>query len=131
MNDHPNTMLMRRAYDAFSASDLDALREIVAEGATWHQPGHNAISGDYVGRDAIFGYFGKLSELTGGTFKAEVIDIVADDERAIAVQRSTATKNGEVYDTKDVLVSEIRDGKFVDTQVYESNPELEDGFWVA
>lgn len=131
MNDHPNTMLMRRAYDAFSASDLDALREIVAEDATWHQPGHNAISGDYVGRDAIFGYFGKLSELTGGTFKAEVIDIVADDERAIAVQRSTATKNGEVYDTKDVLVSEIRDGKFVDTQVYESNPELEDGFWVA
>lgn len=131
MNDHPNTMLMQRAYDAFSAGDLAALGELIADDATWHQPGHNAISGDYTGREAIFEYFGKLVELTGGTFKAEVIDIVADDDRAMAVQHSTADKDGKVYDTKNVLVSEIRDGKFVETQVYESNPELEDSFWAV
>jgi uncharacterized protein len=129
MNDHPNTMLMKRAYEAFDTGDLDALRELIAEDAVWHQPGDNAISGDYVGRDAIFDYFGKLLEHSDGTFKAEVVDIIADDERVVAIQHSMARRNGDVYDTRDVLVSEVVDGKFTETQVYESEPRLEDQFW--
>jgi uncharacterized protein len=131
MNEHPNAMLMQRAYDAFDAHDLAALGELIAEDASWHQPGHNAISGDYVGRDAILDYFGKLMALSFGTFKAEVVDIVADDDRVIAVQRSTAHRDGQAIDTRDVLVTEVVDGKLFDTQVYESDPDLEDDFWRA
>lgn len=129
MNDHTNATLMQRGYDAFASGDLDTLTELIAPDAVWHQPGHNSIAGDYVGRDAIFDYFGKLLTLTDGTFKAEVVDIVADDDRAIAIQHSTGTRNGQKYDTKNVVVFEMRDGRFVETQVYESDPELEDRFW--
>jgi uncharacterized protein len=131
MNDHPNTMLMKRAYEAFAAQDLETLGDLIAEDAVWRQPGNNPIAGEYQGRDAIFDYFGKLLTFSDGTFKAEPIDILADDERVMVLQHTTAKRNGQNYDTRDVLVCEVKDGKFVDTQVFESEPALEDSFWAG
>ena len=64
---------LRRGYKAFADNDVATLSEIIPEDAVWHVPGRSQLAGDYRGRDAIFGYFMKLSELTGGTFKAELV----------------------------------------------------------
>ena len=129
MAEHPNAVLMRHAYDAFGSGDLDALRDLMAEDAEWHEPGTSLIAGDYVGRDQVFEFFGKLFNLSGGTFKAEVIDILADDDRAVAIQHSTAARNGKTLDTRDVVVTEIRDGKLLNTQLFAADERQEDIFW--
>jgi ketosteroid isomerase-like protein len=36
---HPNEELARRGYDAFSNSDIDALRPVVADNTIFHEPG--------------------------------------------------------------------------------------------
>ncbi len=84
----------------------------------WHIGGNNQLSGDYRGRDAIFGYFAKLMELTDGTFKADLIHAVGDDQFAIALQRSSARANGQDYDGTDVLVDRMQNGLAVETWVY-------------
>lgn len=129
MPEHPNAQLMQRAYAAFAAGDMDVLGALMAEDAVWHQPGNSEIAGDYKGRDEIFDYFGKLLDRSEGTIKVEPLDILADDERVVAIQHTTAMRKGEKYDTRNVLVCEIKDGKFVETQVFESDPEAEDRFW--
>jgi len=129
MAEHANATLVRRGYTAFTTGDLDTLRTLMTEDAAWHQPGNAAIAGDYVGREQVFDYFGKLYSLTDGTFKADVIDILADDDRAVVIQHSTARRDGRSLDTRDVVVYEIHDGKFTDTQVYASDPTQEDTFW--
>lgn len=129
MPEHPNAKLMQRAYAAFAAGDMDILGALIAEDAVWHQPGNSAIAGDYKGRDEIFDYFGKLLDRSEGTLKVEPLDILADDERVVAIQHTTAMRKGEQYDTRNVLVCEIKDGQFVETQVFESDPEAEDRFW--
>jgi ketosteroid isomerase-like protein len=129
MTEHPNVVLARRGYEAFQSGDVDALSELFADDAVWHEPGMSRIAGDYVGRDRVFEFFGKLSELSGGTFKAEVVDLMADDERAIAIQHSTARRDGKVLDARDVLVYEIRDGKVMDVQLFAGDAQEEDAFW--
>src|SRR2546428_7653130 len=77
---HPNVELLQKGYDAFEKGDLDTLRELFAADIVFHTTGHSPLAGDYRGQDEVFGFFGKLVELTGGTFKIERHAVLADDE---------------------------------------------------
>lgn len=118
---HENAERLRRGYEAFASGDLEKMNEFIPEDAVWHVTGNNVFSGDYRGRDAIYGYFGKLFEATGGTFKATLLHVVADDEVAVAIQRTTATIGGRAVDTRDVLVDRVENGQAVETWVYLEN----------
>jgi hypothetical protein len=118
MSVHPNVEQLQRGYKAFGDGDMDVLAEIIPENAVWHVGGNNQLTGDYRGRDAIFGYFAKLMELSNGTFKADLIHAIADDHFACALQRSTATANGVDYDATDVLIDRMENGVAVETWLY-------------
>ena len=109
---------LRRGYKAFADNDVDTLTEIIPEDAVWHAPGRSQLAGDYKGREAIFGYFMKLAELTGGTFKAELVHVVGDDNYVVALQRTTATVSGKSLDSFDVLVDRMENDKAVETWVW-------------
>jgi ketosteroid isomerase-like protein len=65
----------KRAYAAFGTGDLATLTELIAPDCVWHVGGHSQLAGDYIGHEQILGYFGKLYELTDGTFTATLDDI--------------------------------------------------------
>src|SRR5713226_7362004 len=95
---HPNEELMRRGYEAFLGGDLGALNDLFADDIVWHVPGRNQMAGDFAGKDAVFGQFAKLMELTGGTFKLEIHDILANDTHAVVLVRATAEHDGRKLD---------------------------------
>jgi ketosteroid isomerase-like protein len=111
VTDHPNVDLMKRGYAAFAGGDLDTLKELFADDIVWHNPGESIISGDYKGRDEVFAFFGKLVQETGGTFRLDIHDILANDEHAVALARVHAERNGKVEDQNVVHVFHVKDGK--------------------
>ena len=129
MTEHPNAVLTRKAYNAFASGDLEALKGMMTDDSVWHEPGTSPTAGNYKGRDQITEFFVKLFDISNGTFKAEVVDILADDDRAVVIQHSTATRDGKKLDTREALEFEIRDGKFVKTQMYPSDVGQENAFW--
>jgi ketosteroid isomerase-like protein len=82
---HPNEDLIRRGYAAFSRGDMDTLRELFHPDIVWHAPGRSQLAGDHQGVEAVLGYFGRTMELTGGNFRADVHDVVANDEHAVSL----------------------------------------------
>jgi len=40
------------------------LNDLFAEDLLWHENGRNQASGEYRGREAVYGLFGKLMEVT-------------------------------------------------------------------
>src|SRR3954454_24265968 len=66
---HPNADLLNKGYDAFDKGDMDTIRGLFADDIVFHVPGNSQVSGEYRGTDGVFGFFGKLVELSGGTFK--------------------------------------------------------------
>src|ERR1700739_2780168 len=72
MAEHPNAVRIRDGYAAFINGDLAVLNDLLTEDVVWHHGGRSRLSGDYHGRDAVFGLFGKLFEVTGGTFHMDL-----------------------------------------------------------
>ena len=125
-----NIEIMRRGYDAFNAGDMETLTELFDESAVWHLPGRSSMANDYQGRDAILAYFGQLGQATGGTFRAELEDLLADGgDRVVGIQRSTAERDGEHLDVGDCIVFQLKDGRVTDGREHFHDLYAWDEFW--
>ena len=114
MADHPNVELLRTGYAAYETGDMEVLTKLFADDILWHVAGRSELSGDYKGREQVFGFFGKIMELSGGTSKLEVHDILANGEHGVALVTGTATRNGMTFTGQDVHTFHIRDGQVVE-----------------
>jgi ketosteroid isomerase-like protein len=115
---HPNEGLIRRDYDAFSRGDMDTLRELFDRDIVWHAPGRSQLAGDHQGVEAVLGYFGQTMELTGGNFRVEVHDVVANDEHAVGLNSVHAERAGRTLEDNNTLVFHVRDGKVTEVWQY-------------
>jgi uncharacterized protein len=114
MAGHPNVARIRDGYVAFAKGDFAGLNELFAEDLVWHETGRNQLAGEYRGRDAVYGFFGKLMQVTEGTFNLDLHAILADDERAVALVVTTASRGDLNIAVNDAHVFRLRDGKVVE-----------------
>ena len=115
MDDHPNATLFREGYAAFGRGDMATLGRLLADDVVWHSPGHNALTGDYTGIPAVLALFGRTFELTGGTFKNDVHDIVANDVHGVALVTVSGSRDGKSMSTQQAHVVHFRDGKLAES----------------
>ena len=125
-----NAALVRRAYEAFNTGDLDALTGLLSPDVSLLQPGRNTVSGLYKGRDAVFGWFGALAAATGGTFRAELVDLYPNDTQVVAVNKATGTRGDATLSTEAALVFELSDGVVTAVTVHQKHQEEWDEFFV-
>jgi ketosteroid isomerase-like protein len=126
---HPNEDLIRRGYDAFSSGDMQTLRELFHPDIVWHAPGRSQLSGDHRGVDAVLGFFGQTMELTGGTFRVEVHDVVANDQHAVGLNSVHAERAGKTLEDNNTLVCHDRDGKVTEVWQYSSDQYAADALF--
>ena len=69
MNAQQNLQLMRRTLDAFLSGDGPTLAQVFSQDVVWRVPGNSLLARDYKGQAEVLGFFGRLMELTGGTFR--------------------------------------------------------------
>ena len=129
MTEHPNVELTRRGYDAFAKADLATLSELIAGDAAWHVLGVGPLSGTYHGRDEVFNFFGRLAEETGGTFRLDVHDVLANDEHAVALCTLSASRGNKSVEFPVANVSHIRDGKVTEFWIATTDPQASIDFW--
>jgi ketosteroid isomerase-like protein len=112
---HPNEELLRRYFKATESEDLATLDELFADNITAHIGGRHALSRDFQGKEAVFGFFGQLAERSGGTARLHLQDALTDDWFAVALVELAGTAGGEVLDgERAVLVLRIQNGRFVE-----------------
>ena len=126
---HPNEEIVRSGFDAFAKGDVDTLRQLFDQDAVWHVPGRSPLSGDHRGMDAILGFLARTMELTGGTFRAEVHDVVANDEHAVAIYVTRGERERRTLESRDVLVSHIRNGKLTEAWLLSTDLYAVDEFF--
>jgi uncharacterized protein len=110
---HPNGELIRRGYEAFAKGDMDTIAGLFGDDITWHGEGASVLSGDYVGKAAVFGTFAKLQEVTEGTFRQEIHAILADDDHVVVLTNYSHEKPKQ-YSGQQVFVWHVRDDKAVE-----------------
>jgi ketosteroid isomerase-like protein len=110
IEEHANAMAYRLTVDAFRAGDLEALRDLIADDVVWHVPGTGPLSGEVRGRDALFDWFRRLREVTGGTFTLQEHDVLGNDEHVVALSLMGAIKDGVPFTAHVISVFHYRNG---------------------
>lgn len=127
---HPNATRVRDLFAAFGRRDLAAIQAALPDDAVWHFPGrHGQLAGDHCGRDAVFGFLLKVQAVSGGTFHLDLIDVLANDERAVALFRGHGERDGKTLDNPTCLVMHMRSGQVVEVWEYVWNLFDVDDFW--
>jgi uncharacterized protein len=127
MTDHPNLIAARAGYEAFAKGDMAALGESLSDDVIWHVGGNNKLTGDYLGKPAVFGLFARLVQEAG--FKNEVHDILANDTHGVALVTTTANRNGETIADRAVQVFHMSDGKLTEFWTFPENARVIDQIW--
>jgi len=126
---HPNEDLIRRGYEAFNKGDTQTLREVFDPEIVWHFPGRSDLAGDHGGTDAVLGFFGRTMELTAGTFRVELHEVVADDQHTVGLHLATGEREGRTLEDREVLVFHVRDNKVVEAWQYLEDQYAYDEFF--
>ena len=120
---------MRRIFAAFAEKRGFALRDAFADDATWVVPGTGTMAGTFRGREAIFGFLGRLPKETAGTYSSMLIDVLASDDRAAALYRASGDRNGRHLELDQVLLFRIDGGLVREVLALPSDPAAFDAFW--
>jgi ketosteroid isomerase-like protein len=130
MREHPNTSRIKALFAAFRDGDVAAIHALIPDDAVWHFPGaRGQLAGAHRGRDAIFRFLMQVQALTDHTFRLHLIDVVANDEHAVALFRGHATRNGRELDNPTCLRIRLRDGQVAEVWEFVWNLYDVDAFW--
>jgi uncharacterized protein len=125
---HPNEDLVRKAYGAFGEGDTEILRQVFAEEIVFRIPGSSPMAGEYRGRDAVFGYLGKVMERCAGTFRLDVHDVVVSDEHVVGLTIQGGVREGRQTTFRSVHVWHVGGTQLTELWEYPEQPAF-DEFW--
>ncbi len=134
--------LMRKAYDALVSGDIPLLFSLMDDDVAAHVPGRSPVAGEYAGKQAVLGYVATLGELSGGTLRFELHDLlagegpagqghaVAGQGHAVALVTDRAERaDGKALDMNNVHAWHVGDGRLREIWIYPGDLYAWDDFW--
>lgn len=124
--------VVNRFYQAVAERDLAAAEACFSPDALWHLPGTSPISGDHRGWASIRDDFlAKLGPMSGGSFRAELMDVAVGKTSVVAVQHATASYQGRELDITGCQLMRVVDGRIAEVHGHYSDQAALDAFWEA
>jgi ketosteroid isomerase-like protein len=116
--EHPNAKLVREGLEAFNRGDMQEFAHLIADDVVWHQIGAETVRGKEAMARATPG--GEVDwQIT-----ADVHDVVANDEHAIALVDAHATRgDGRKLDYRTAEIMHIRDGKLTERWAFSDDTQ--------
>jgi uncharacterized protein len=122
--------VVHRLYAAVAAGDRSAVAECFDEEAIWHLPGTNALFGTHRGWSAIRDdLLAKQGPLSGGTFRAQLLDLAVGSEYIVAVVRATADHADRRLDLTVCQLMRVHNGKILEVRGHYSDDAALNAFW--
>jgi uncharacterized protein len=126
---HPNEDLLRGGYDAFAKEDIDTVLAVLADDIIWHVGGANQLSGDYQGHQGVLRFLGRLAEVTGGTFRLDLHDILANDTHGTVLVTAYGERPGVTLEARQVNIWHLADGKATEFWTFAEDQRVVDDFF--
>jgi len=126
----PNEDLVRAASAAFGRGDLSALRdEFFAEDIIWHVAGTGPLAGDHQGAATVLALLGTISDLSAGTTRTELHDVLVSSDHVVALATVRAERAGKQLQLNLVHVIHAENGKATEVWTHSSDPAAAAQFW--
>ena len=113
---HPNLDLIDKFFESYGKRDLNEIRQVLAENATWTFPGHHPLSGTKVGIDEVIAFFDAMGGIMGNSnVQAEKLVIGVNDNYAVECQHIwTNREDGHNLDHQWCVLWKFENGKIIE-----------------
>ena len=126
---HPNAELLAAHLDALARGAVPEAMDFYTDDVVFHYPGHNPLSGEYRGKPQVLELLARVMQLTNGSFRPEVHDVLASDDHVAALVTVRAERDGRRVEWQSVDLFHVRDGMLSEHWVHELDQEAVDRFW--
>lgn len=127
--DLPAAELARELYARLAKRDLAGYFELVADGAVFHIGGDSIVAGEYRGKEAISALGMKVMEETAGTFRTELISVLANESHAVTLHRWSADRRGQHIEMNNFNVYRFANRLLAERWEFLEDQEAHDAFW--
>jgi uncharacterized protein len=104
---HPHEQLVRGLHDAMARRDGRTLAAVLRADTRWVIPGRGPLCGTFVGPDEIFEMWRRVAEHTGGGLALSLVDVLANDDRAVALVHVEGRRGLRTMDARQLVLFEI------------------------
>lgn len=126
---HPLEGIIREAYAAFGRGDVDGYLLACTQDLVFTIPGSGAIAGVFRGAEGLHDLARKAFEGTGGTFREDVEDVLANARHAVVLARHHFTRGGRQHEYRTAHVYEVREGKLARCWEQPRDPAVFEEAW--
>jgi uncharacterized protein len=128
--EHPNALRLRAFYDALSTGDAEALLNTLSPDVRFHVPGDGMLAGEYEGIEAVATLGLRAAAETNGTFKFQLLDVIANDTYAVGRHLWTAERRGRRIEMNNINAYRFDvEGKIVERWEFIEDQRTHDDFW--
>jgi len=121
--------IIRRGYQAFGEGDMETLRSIYTPDVVQNQPGENQLAGEHTGVDNVLALYGRLFEMSGGTFAVTLKSVTTEGDKVVAVHSAKGEREGKTLDTDETIEFTFSGDKVSRLDVTSADQDAEDAFW--
>jgi ketosteroid isomerase-like protein len=126
----PNEDLVRAASAAFGRGDIGVLKDqYFADNVVWHVAGTGPLAGDYQGAAQVMSVLGRIAEMSGGTVRPELHDVLVSNDHTVALTTIRAERAGKQLQLNLVHVIHAENGKATEIWTHSSDPAGAAQFW--
>ncbi len=121
--------IIRRGYKAFGEGDMETLGSLYSPDVVQSQPGNNQTSGEHKGVDNVMALYGKLFELSGGTFSVDLKSVKTQGDKVVSVHHATGKREGKALDVDETIEFTFSGDKISRLDLTSADQAAEDAFW--
>jgi ketosteroid isomerase-like protein len=125
---HPNEEVARSATEALSKGDMEGFLSHHTDDVVVHFPGRGAMAGDHRGKDGVARMFQQQMQILDAPPEIENHDILANDDHAVILNTTRATRGGRTLQEDQVIVMHIKDGKISEVWLHFADQQALDEF---
>ena len=128
--EHPNASIIHGLIDAFQTGDFERFMDGFADDAVFRVAGDNIVSGTYRGTQELRDYFIRLGQVTGGSMKIDVDEVLAGDNHAVMFIHVTTDRKGMHLEAECAEAFRINDaGKITESWFLYEDQKAYDAFY--
>jgi ketosteroid isomerase-like protein len=108
-----NVELVRRAYEAWNAGDMDAWSELLAPNVTWRVMPDWPEQGPFIGRDAVLRQVRQLRESWDSDAVVPVGDVIDAGDEVVLRQSWRGVGRGPELNMELTCIYTVREDRFI------------------
>ena len=131
--DHPNLQIIEKFFEAYGKHDLNGVRQVMAENATWTFRGRHPLAGVRHGLQEVLASFDTMGEIMGRSYvNVGKLVVGANEDYVVECQHVwTNRAEGPNLDHVECVLWRFADGKIVEGTHFFADPQQVDNFFTG